>query len=208
MRKDKLIELVKLNASGGDASASVASKFDPREIELVIDMVYNDLVFQLYESELAKGNMNMDALDPFGTSFKCEIQEDTDRKEFYIALPFEMVPLPANVGIRLVSPYQEQDSAYDIVDNNSLHAFSRLYNQLVRPQTICYIEVPRIYFRYLPKPRPDFIMVKAISDFTSLKDDADVIIPGGNQILFSKVAEIMRSKGVKTLYNGGSDKQI
>jgi hypothetical protein len=208
MRKDKLIELIKLNLGGGDVSVPVQSRYDPREIDLVVDMVYNDLIYAIYEAESAKGNTNFDALDPFGVAYKLDLQEDTDRKEWYVQLPFQMIPIPSSLGIRLVCPYTDQNSAYDIVDNNSLHTFSRLANQLLRPQTICYVEMPKIYFRYLPTEKPEHIMVKAISDFSSLPEDADVIIPGGNEVLFNKVADIFRRKGTKTLYNLNSDKQV
>lgn len=209
MRKDKLIELIRLNASGGDATAPVAGRYDDREIELIVDAIYNDLIFQLYEAEMQKGSVSMEALDPFGTSFKVEVFEDADRKELYSELPFQLVPLPSNVGIRLVSPYDDQSAAYDLVDNNSAHVFSRLYNQLVRPVTSCYVEMPRIYYRNLPKEnKPKYIMVKAISDFVSLPEDAEILVPGGNQIIIAKAAEYMRSKAPKTLYDNLSDKQV
>jgi hypothetical protein len=68
--------------------------------------------------------------------------------------------------------------------------------------------MPYIYFRYLPTKMPENIMVKAISDFDSQDDQADIVVPGGNELLFRKVAELMRTKGIKTLYNLGSDKQV
>jgi hypothetical protein len=207
MRKDKLIELVKLNCGGGDVSASVQGKYDPREIELIIDMVYNDLIYALYKQDLAEGKNDLPSLDAFDNSYKCQLEKDDDRNEWFIKLPFQLA-VPSNIAIRLVAPFNDQNSAYDIIDNSSLHVFSRLANQLVRPQAICYIEMPYIYFRYLPTKMPENIMVKAISDFDSQDDQADIVVPGGNELLFRKVAELMRTKGIKTLYNLGSDKQV
>jgi hypothetical protein len=210
MNKAELIELVKENLSGGDAPAEIRGKYHPRIIEKYLEMAYDDLVATIYQEGEPSGSFA--ALDSFGKSYKTTLTEDKDRGELYVELSISVVPLPDNKGIRLVCPYKDQSAAFDYIDNNSSHVFSRLHNQVVRPKGTYYAELPRIYISNVDRTLiGKDIMVKAIPPFNGLKPEDDAFIPAGkNTMLFNLVYELMvrKNQTPKDDYDNNNSKQI
>lgn len=216
MNKSQLIELVRRNLQGGDAPISVRKKYDPRLVMLYVEMAYNDLVSLLYDDGIKKGG-DFSALDNFGKSYKRQLKYNSDREEYYLDLDMDIVPLPDNQGIRLVSPWLNQANSYDYRDNNAQGVFSLLLNDTVSTRPWFYTELPYIFLGHIPTPKgsktepTDELMVKVIPPFNKLDDNDEVFIPGGNNLkLFELVYNVVNqvNKNPESEYDNANSKQI
>lgn len=216
MNKEQIIELVRRNLQGSDAPISVRRKYDPRLVELYVEMAYNDLLNKLYEDGIKKGN-DFSALDNFGKAYKRLVQWDADREEYYFDLEMDIVPLPDSQGIRLVSPYKNQAASYDYRDNNSQSVFSRLFNDIVSETGWFYVELPYVYLGHIstavqtPEAGKSQLMVKVIPPFNKLAPTDEIFLPGGNNmVLFQMVYNAINTtnQNPESQYDNNSSKQI
>jgi len=216
MNKSELIELVRRNLQGGDAPVSVRAKYDPRLVEKYVEIVYNDLVYMLYNDGVKMGG-DFSALDNFGKSYKRQLKYDSDREEYYIDAEMDIVPLPDNQGIRQVSPWLNQANSFDYRDNNSQGVFSLLFNDLVSPRPWFYTELPYIFVGNIPVPKgpktqpTDLLMLKVIPPFSKLDATDEVFIPGGNNLrLFELVYNVVNqvNQNPQSQYDNNSNKQV
>lgn len=216
MNKQQIIELVRRNLQGSDAPISVRRKYDPRLIELYVEMAYNDLLNKLYEDGVKKGN-DFSSLDNFGKAYKRNVKWDAEREEYYFDLEMDIVPLPDSQGIRLVSPYKNQAAMYDYRDNNSQSVFSKLLNDVVSSVGWFYVELPLVFLGNIntsvqnPAEANSQVMVKVIPPFNKLTDTDEIFLPGGNNmVLFQMVYNAVNTtnQNPESQYNNNNSKQI
>lgn len=216
MNKQQIIELVRRNLQGSDAPISVRRKYDPRLVELYVEMAYNDLLNKLYDDGIKKGN-DFSALDNFGKAYKRSVKWDADREEYYFDLEMDIVPLPDSQGIRLVSPYKNQAAMYDYRDNNSQSVFSKLLNDVVSNVGWFYVELPLVFLGNIntsihnPAELNSQVMVKVIPPFNKLSDTDEIFLPGGNNmVLFQMVYNAVNTtnQNPESQFNNNSSKQI
>jgi len=191
MIKEKLIELVQLNLAGGDTSEETGSKYDIREIELYVGMVYDDLIMQAYIEGRKTGDFSF--LDDYAAPFKVSVLNDEDRDERYIVLPVNPVTLPDQASIRLISPYKNQNFSFNPMESNSSGVWDELDVDIVDTRPSYYVEGLNVYFD--DRLAADELMVKLVQPFSNIPDSSEVYVPGGkNTIIFDKVKEMLASK--------------
>lgn len=193
MNKEELIDLVKLNLAGGDASAEMKSRYSPQEIEKYCEMVFDDLVYQSYLDGDKTGDMSQ--VDNYQLPYFFPVLFDSRRRRHYIVLDPQPTPLPNNFGIRQICPPEDESNPFTPIDNVSSAVWAILEADSVSSVVGYMVEGNRVVFDYKFPKNLEEVMVKQIITFSALKDTDSVFIPGGNNtMIFEKVRALMLNK--------------
>ena len=175
--KAEIISKISDLASGGDSEPDYRSRYHPSDIEAICDEVYTNLIRSTYNPE------NDEELDVFGKPFlNVPVLFDEARNEFYSDLPCQVVQIPENSGIRLISPMQDQTVQICPIDNNGQFIFSKLESQMFSGVPTYYYEKSgtgsgyKLFYDFRGENYPKLLM-KLVSTFESLKYDDEVYEP-------------------------------
>lgn len=205
MNKQELVDLVKLNLGGGDASAEVKSRFHPKEIAKYIEMVYDDIFHELCVNGIKYGDFS--PLDNYVLTYVLPIAYDNAREQYYTVLNPQPVPMPNNQSIRQVSPPKQQTLSFAPVTDNSSSVWAALEVDYVDSTPGYSVEGNNIYYDDKFPKGLENIMVKQIVPFSNLKDTDSVFVPGGNNtVMFQKVVALMMGKPMPDLQ--GSNENV
>lgn len=195
MTKEELIDLVKLNVTGGDAPAELKSRYSPQEIEKYLEMAFDDMVYQTYLDGYKTGDFSQ--VDNYMLSYIFDVQYNDDRDQYFVELIPQPIPLPDNFSIRQISLPKDQTLPFAPVDNVSASVWAELEADYVSPVIGYSVEAYLVYFdnkfpRYMAKSK---IMVKQIVPFSALEDNNSVFVTGGNNMmLVQKVIQMLLGK--------------
>ena len=150
---------------------------------LIKELAYND----------AEKYSDWGSLDSMAKAFEdIPVLLNEKRNEKYIDLPAKVMSLPANRGIRLVCPMQDQSYSFIYRANNTVNIYKQLdvdnYSDIPR----YYVEGQRLYF---DKHIPDYfdvLLLKLIVEFDDLEDNDEVEIPSRyGKLIFDLVMKSM-----------------
>lgn len=115
MTKAQWRELILRNLGGGDSPSELRSRYHEREIELYLgiafDTIMNRKLTQKQELESEMG-MNAWRYDALTKTFVLDILNDTVRNRRYSVLPASVLSITNNDGIRMITPTQEESTAF------------------------------------------------------------------------------------------------
>lgn len=173
--KQELIDKISSLANGGDNTPDTRYRYHPSDIEAVIDSEYINILNSIYRPE-----EDMD-MDMYSQPYHIDVLFDENRNEFYSVLPVDVVPLPENSGIRLVSPLQDQSVQIVPISNNGNFIFSKLESQMWSESATYYIEKSnqsgyRLYYQFRGEEYKK-LLIKLITTFETMKYDTKVIEP-------------------------------
>lgn len=208
MRKIELIELVQDYLAGGDAPDDVRGRYHPEIISNMLAMAFNDIIMATYLE--AKTYSDYSMLDSWALNYTLNI---TNSK---VTLPYPPVQLPNNMGIRQVSPSDDNTNAFAYRENNANAVFAALEVGSISEKGTFYLEmetttkgnVSVLYLGNVPTGC-NSVKVKMIVPFEQMDDYDYVSIPGGkDKQLIGNVIEILRSKPPEDIINDNKAEQI
>lgn len=207
MTKQELIRLVILNLGGGNVPPTIQGSYTEPQVEKLLEMVFDDIIYTVYAQAIKTGVY--DDLDAFIRPYYMNILYDAKRDERYSELPIRGTSIPDTVAVRQVSPTKGQRLSFSIVENTSIPVFSELEVDFIDGRVSAYIEAGRMYYdRKLPKA-VDEVLIKMVSPFSAFADDDNISIPlGANEVIFTKVLQILMNKGQSRNEDDMVNKQI
>lgn len=170
MTKIEIIELVQHRAAGGDMTADLLGKFHENVVEKALTGIINQVLFDLFRT-------NNSALDYFAKGYSVNVSHDTAGDLYYITLPKNVVQLPNNSGVRMVTPRKGQDYSIPIVPAQAQDTIEGLEVGLIDNKAYGFIEQNKVYFRNFDKSMTS-LYVKIIIPFEEYADTDEVMIPG------------------------------
>lgn len=202
MKKIEIIDLLKHRLANGDCPQELKGKYHPEIIGKHCVLALNYLIKEIAYKEAQRDN-NFSMLDVYAKTFKnVEILKDTDRDEYYSLLPANVIPLPKNRGVRLISPMKNQKYSFVYRDNNTanIHGNLDVEDVLTRPRY--YVEGDKIFYSKHLISDINKVLIKLIVDFDGLDDEDDVPIPSGyGKLIFDLVFQSMQGMGMEKVSN-------
>jgi hypothetical protein len=197
MRKDKYIELIQRNLSGGDVPADVKGKYHEKTVALYVELAYNKILWDVVQ--MSNQLKEWASLEKYTKSYiVTSILRDEVREQYYIETPVPLMELPFGEAVRYVGPADDESSGFIPRDPRATKVMAGLDVEIV-DQTVRYqIEHDKIYFR-LMENAPPRLMVKMIVPFGSFDDLDDIAMPGGlDSPVFAQVMKLVREGEIKS----------
>ncbi len=211
MTKGQFIELIKRNLQGGDAPAELLSRYDPREIELYINMAFDSLINQNpsekynYRQELGLDNWKYDNLTKV---FFVPILEDTERKKRYSELPAHILNVIDNNGIRMIFPKHEEETIFFPRKATDDFLMSGLDVGQLSGMIYYKLEGKRVYYSGDINCDWKDVAMKLALKFSEFNDEDEVEVPDGTDIqIMQIVLQMMMAKQPMDIVNDGTPQQ-
>lgn len=189
-------ESVLYQLAGGIPVADLLGRYSPMLVDRVIGECYDALLANAYrQSSAAKGTSDLAMLDAYTKAFpNVSVLYDTEREEYYSALPAPIIILPEGMGIRFISWMKDQATQFIPITNNALSVFDELEVSKTSTLPTYYIEANTVYFNFLGEPLSNVLM-KLVPSYFYLNDEDYV---GDPQIVgkvgFVTVTDMVRQK--------------
>tara|TARA_R110000751_G_scaffold79121_2_gene159562 strand:+ start:9414 stop:10067 length:654 start_codon:yes stop_codon:yes gene_type:complete len=185
--KIEIAELVREIKGGGDASSE--AKFHPTIIYKVAEMARNHLIKTAYNESRSYSSQQGYGVgrtyingDFYSTYKNVPIKEDCETNRVYSLLPGRLISLPHDRGLRSVSPMQEEENQFNIVEAGSSAVYAGLEADVMSGPEI-YIEGDRIYYRNLTNTDCK-VLIRMVSSINDLKEDEIIPIPADYELQF------------------------
>ncbi len=161
------------------------SKYDVRDIAILVGAGYSDAVTTSIIINYRGKRIVSSRIDGgFVTAFKdVPIVLDTDRQAYYSVLPAAIIQLPNDIGIRQISPMEDERTSW--INSSIGQKFTQsLLEVSDYPKPITYqVENDRVYYDdKLPwqwKLSGAGVLMKLLRDINDIPDDEEFNIPGG-----------------------------
>lgn len=159
-------------------------KYDERDIAILVGAGYSDavttsIIINYRGKRIIQSNID----GGFVTSYKdVPIVLDTDRKSYYSVLPVSIIQLPQDIGIRQISPMEDEWSSWinSSIGNQFTQSLLEVSNY---PKPVTYqLENDRVYYDdTLPWYYKDkgVVLMKLVRDINDIANDEEFNIPGG-----------------------------
>lgn len=184
MNKAQLIELVKINLSGGTVPGKYEGKYHDEVVEKAIAMVFNGIVAEISDTTI---------LDQYIKVYPdVEVLFDATYQKKYINIPIALIQTPVGGNaIRSISTMLDQRDTFDIIDNHSQKAVFLLPSMAIMQTSTARIEGSRIYFDKI-RDGIDKVLLKVLASFESLDDEDEIVLPAGQDaVIFESVKKIL-----------------
>lgn len=182
MKKAQWRELILRNLGGGDSPSELRSRYHEREIELYLGVAFDTIMNrklsqkQELESDLGYSAWRYDALTK---SFVLDILHDNVRNRKYAVLPASILSITNNDGIRMITPTQEETTAFlprKIVDNFLMNG---LDVNTITGLIYYTLEGNKIYFTGAMDCNWTQVLAKLALRFTEFDDNDEINLPEG-----------------------------
>lgn len=202
MRKIELIEMCKDHLAGGDAPADVKGKYHDEIITKFIEAAYEDLLYEVYIQ--SKKYSDFSPLDNYTETFTRTVTADGVNAGT-IELPFPLVALPDNAGVRQVMYTNDESSGFSYLETNSDPVWSELEVDSVdeNPEFRYYREDNK-HKMYLQKMADNTteVKVKLVVPLSYMDISHHVPMPAGKEgRVFDFVVERLRGKNTEDIIN-------
>jgi len=202
MRKIELIELCKDYLSGGDAPADVKGKYHDEVITKYVEAAYNDLLYEVYVQ--SEQNSDFSPFDNYTEVFTLAVVADGVNAGT-IELPFPVVSLPDNMGIRQVMYTDDETSAFSYLESNSDPVWNELEVDSVdeNPEFKYYREdnKHKMYLRKMVDNTTE-VKVRLVVPLSYMDISHQVPIPAGKELrLVDFVVERLKGKNPEDIIN-------
>lgn len=156
----QIAEIIHRSLDGSDIAPT--SRFDYREVLLVVQMVYSELLTAKAKQDQQVGIEQVD-----GKSIISLVNQkpvlDTARNEYKVDIDQTWVTLPYNHGLFQISPMKDQNIAYIPMTNGFKALLAGTTAQCLEQQAGYYIENNTVYFVHGDKVASS-LLIKIISN--------------------------------------------
>lgn len=207
MRKIELVNLVLDYLAGGDAPDDVRGKYHPEIITKRVEAAYNDLIYEI--AIAAKRFSDYSQFDIFTQAHILAVTLDGGDNTIGEAdLPFPIIQLPDNMGIREITYTDDEASAFAYLENNASTVFKELDVMIVDSRPYFFIEkddtANNLYKLYMRKlaGSPSEIKAKLVMPLTEFDDYDRVPLPAGKDLrIVELVIQGLRTKPQEDVIN-------
>jgi len=202
MTKEQWIDVLKDALANGDCPQELKGKYHPEIIGKHIGIAFDYLVAKVLYPEASKTN-NWGALDAYAKAYEnVAILENTARCERYSILPIQPISLPANRGVRTISPMRDQSYRFIYRDNNTSNIYEKLEVNDVITIPRYYVEGSNVFYSSHLPANLSKLLFKLIVPFDELDDEDNVNIPQGyGKLVFDLVYQSMGAKTLEKVSN-------
>lgn len=182
MKKNQLIELVKRNLTGGDSPSELRGRYHEREIELALQVAFGSLLNRnaTEKKELAD-ELSQDTwkYDQLTKPYVLDIQKDATRNRYYSDLPVHILSITNNAGIRMITPTQEESTAF--LPRKQQDSFLMNGLDVGQLSGLIYfsLEGQRIWYSGEIDSCWTSVLAKLVLEFSEFDDEDDISIPDG-----------------------------
>ena len=211
MQKNQLIELVKRSLQGGDGEPSLRGRFHEREIELYLNLAFDSLLNknatqkQQLASELGQDSWKFDALTK---TYVLDISYDEARNRYYSTLPISVLSINNNDGIRMITPTQEESTAF--IPRRTQDSFLMSGLDVGQLSGLIYfsLEGNKIWYAGDIDCNWKNVLAKLVLEFSEFEDTDDINIPDGKDIeLIQITLALMQQKRPQDIIDDGVAQQ-
>lgn len=169
MTKQQLIDAIIHRLAGGDLVPEQIGKFHPVVVEKYVDSVWASILYQVYRK-------NDGSLDLYTKTYSATVLTDTALALDYVSLPVQVVELPDNNGIRMISAKQDQSWSVPLVPQQYQSAYANMEISEVHDDPFAFVVGSKIYFKNLDRDVTQMLLSLVIP-FSAYDDDDNVYIP-------------------------------
>lgn len=209
MTKRAWTELIIFNVSGGATPADLDSRYHPLVIGEMFGVVYADMIGQI--AQQATKAKDWSQFDAYLKAYKnVPVLIDEDRNEYYSLIPATIIELPANRGIRLISPMQDQRNKFNYIDSDSESMWGELESGNIPDGTQYYREGGKAYYRNFSQ---DYItpglLFKLMVPLSEFGDEEEIGLPSTRMTdIFDKIKDMLQRRAPEDVANDNSSKQV
>ena len=197
LTKRKLKALIKDRLDGGRFPHD-DSKFDGRDVDIVLDMAYNHVMMAEYAQNRTEGRQTVQGyyIIPFKN---VDIKKNPDTHEWYSDLPARPMSLPQNKGVQGVYPMEDIKTPMIQHEVGQAHVYQHLEAGLITDHNEYRIEGLRIVYERFKKAwrqklnstaKKDkcTVLIRMVPSIESFTDEDILPIPAGREMMMVEVA--------------------
>jgi len=174
MTKEKFIDLIIHRLSGGNTSADLLGKYDKRVVEKHATVAMNSVMFDLFRS-------NESALDLYAKDHVVQVQNNTTYDRYYADFPAQIIQLPGQAGIRLITAKQDPTFVIPVVPSSAMSSLANLDVGNLDDRMYGYVTQERVYF-VNKRDDIDYVLMKLVIPLDEYDWDDNIYLPSGKGV--------------------------
>ena len=209
MTKGQFIYLVKTYLEGSDGGTGGSSKWHLGDIERYCEMAFANTVEQLYRQAVQYHDWMH--IDPLAEVFMTvSVTKDTNRSEYVVKLPVQVLQLPENGGVREVWTGKEPGQRFHLSPTGMTSVYDEIerYDGGVGGAT-CYVEGDTIRIECKANSDLQDVNIRLIKALSAYEEDEEMpTVFGKDGVVMQQVLQMMQGILPSDDVNDMSSKKI
>ena len=200
MTKRNLVDLIIHRLAGGSVSSDLIGKYHVEVVAKFASTAMNSVFFDLFRS-------NESLLDMYTKDYTVSIVEDTALDAYYSTLPAQIVQLPGNAGIRMITPKQDPSTIIPVVPSLSVSSLSNLEVCNICDTMYGFLVNDKVYYR---NKFDDFtvVLMKLVVPLEEYAWTDEIYLPSGKGMeIVNMVSELMLNMPPEDMKNDNNSER-